>query len=252
MTSATTPAITAPQSAGVPTLNDLLEDGIYLLFLLRDRNAPNSTAEFNRRIDRFLNLFESNARNFGKSPDAVADAKFAFCAMLDEIILSSDFAIRDDWELGPLQLRLFGQHLAGETFFTKLDSLRLNPEAHVETLEVFQTCLLLGFQGKYLIEGSDKLHYLISRLAHEIEHVRGGSAEFAPHWKLPFRFQEFVRHELPLWIYYALLVVVCIGIFLILSIMLGEQAESLSSPPPLTNPARFDPPPAVPLPGRPA
>lgn len=252
MTSASTLSLATPQSASAPTLNDLLEDGIYLLFLLRDRNAPNSTAEFNRRIDRFLSLFESNARNFGKSPDAVADAKFAFCALLDEIILSSDFAIRDDWELAPLQLRLFGQHLAGETFFTKLDSLRLNPEAHVETLEVFHTCLLQGFQGKYLIEGSDKLHYLISRLTHEIEHVRGGSPEFAPHWKLPFKFQEFVRHDLPLWIYYALLVVVCVAIFLVLSILLGNQAESLSLPPALTAPTGFDMPPAAPLPGRPA
>lgn len=199
MTSASALPLAAPQSASAPTLNDLLEDGIYLLFLLRDRNAPNSTAEFNRRIDRFLGLFESNARNFGKAPDAVADAKFAFCALLDEIILSSDFAIRDDWELAPLQLRLFGQHLAGETFFTKLDSLRLNPEAHVETLEVFHTCLLLGFQGKYLIEGSEKLGYLTARLGDEIARMRGNPAGFAPHWSAPDRVRHQLRHQVPLW-----------------------------------------------------
>lgn len=228
MTSATTlPAPTALATSSTPTLNDLLEDGIYLLFLLRDRNAPNSTAEFNRRVDRFLAQFEANARNFGKAPEAVSDAKFAFCALLDEIILSSDFVIRDDWEIAPLQLRLFGQHLAGETFFSKLEDLRLKPEANVETLEVFLTCLLLGFQGRYLLEGQEKLNYLISRLTQEIEHVRGGKAEFAPHWKLPFKFQEFVRHELPLWLYYALLAVVCVAVFLGLHFMLGSQSGDL-------------------------
>jgi type VI secretion system protein ImpK len=230
MTSATIlPAAPALATSSTPTLNDLLEDGIYLLFLLRDRNAPNSTAEFNRRIDRFLGQFESNARNFGKTPEAVTDAKFAFCALLDEIILSSDFAIRDDWEIAPLQLRLFGQHLAGETFFSKLEDLRLNPEANVETLEVFLTCLLQGFQGRYLLEGQEKLNYLISRLTQEIEHVRGGKAEFAPHWRLPFKFQEFVRHELPLWLYFALLAIVCVVVFLGLHFMLGSQAGDLQA-----------------------
>ena len=95
-------------------LQELLEDGIYLLFLLRNSNAPNSLAEFNKRIDLFLDQFETNARNLGKPPAAVSDAKYAFCALMDEIILSSEFAIREDWERAPLQLRLFGEHLAGE------------------------------------------------------------------------------------------------------------------------------------------
>lgn len=226
-TASTLPAATTLPTNTTPTLNDLLEDGVYLLFLLRDGNAPNSTAEFNRRLDRFLTQFDSNARNFCKNAEAVSDAKFAFCALLDEIILSSNLPIRDEWEIAPLQLRLFGQHLAGETFFSKLDTLRLDPARNVETLEVFHTCLLLGFQGRYLLEGTDKLHYLVARLCQEIEHARGGRAEFAPHWRLPFKFQEYVRHELPLWLYYALLLVVGLAIFLTMHTMLGRGAEAL-------------------------
>lgn len=213
-----------------PTLDELLEDGIYLLFLIKDGNPPNSVAEFNKRIDRFLAQFESNARNFGKSPDAINDAKFAFCALLDEIILGSDFALRDEWELAPLQLRLFGQHLAGEIFFDKLETLRLDPVAHVELLEVFRTCLLLGFQGKYLIEGTEKLNYLVARLEQEITHARGGKAEFAPHWRLPLKFQEFVRHELPIWMYYTLLAVVAIVVFIAFHWQLGNKASALQVP----------------------
>lgn len=220
-----TPLTAAPTG---PTLNDLLEDGIYLLFLLRDGNPPNSAAEFNKRIDRFLAQFEANACNFGKSPDAIADAKFAFCALLDEIIFASDFAIRDDWELSPLQLRLFGQHLAGEVFFDKLENLRLDPMANVESLEVFHTCLLLGFQGKYLIEGTERLNYLVARLGQEIVHARGGKAEFSPHWRLPFKFQEFVRHELPIWLYYALLAGVAVIAFITFQWLLGSKAEELA------------------------
>ena len=209
-------------------LQELLENGIYLLFLLRNSNAPNSLAEFNKRIDLFLDQFETNARNLGKPPAAVSDAKYAFCALMDEIILSSEFAIREDWERAPLQLRLFGEHLAGERFFDKLDNLRIDPVANVEVLEVFYTCLLLGFQGKYLLEGSEKLNYLISRVGQEITHARGGRNEFAPNWKLPQRFAQYVRNELPLWLFFALLAVVGTSIFLLYQWFLQSDVEQLA------------------------
>lgn len=100
---------------------------------------------------------------------AIENAKYAFCAAMDEIILASSFSIRPLWERNPLQLRLFGEHLAGENFFDKLETMRIDPVANVEVLEVFYTVLLLGFQGKYLIEGTEKLDYLISRLGQEIK-----------------------------------------------------------------------------------
>ena len=58
-------------AAAAPTLREMLEDGIYLLFLLKDGNAPSSAVEFNRRVDQFLNQYERNARNFGKDQNAI-------------------------------------------------------------------------------------------------------------------------------------------------------------------------------------
>jgi type VI secretion system protein ImpK len=210
----------------------LQEDGIYLLFMLRNGNVPTSAEDFNRRIDQFLAQFERNARNFGKDFDQIHQAKYAFCALLDEIVLASESTIRPEWERAPLQLRLFGEHLAGEGFFERLDTLRLDPAKHLEALEVFYSCLLLGFQGKYLIEGEEKLNYLIQRLGQEISHARGGKAEFAPHWKLPQRFQQYVRNELPLWLYFALLAVVAVLIFLTYHLLLGNRIEREFGPSP--------------------
>ena len=211
------------------TLHDMLEDGIYLLFLLKCGNPPNTYTEFNKRVELFLAQLERNARNLGKPAKAVENAKYAFCALIDEIILSSDFSIRSDWERAPLQLRLFGEHLAGERFFDKLEVLRANPEENIETLEVFHTCLLLGFQGKYLLEGSEKLDYLVASIEREITRIRGGKAEFAPNWKLPQRFQQYVRHELPLWLFFALLTTVAVGFFLTYSWLLDSSATRLKA-----------------------
>lgn len=216
------------ESRFTKNLQGLMEDGIYLLFLLRNGTAPHSLSEFHKRIDQFLDQFETNARHLGKSTEDISDAKYAFCALMDETILSSDFPIREDWERAPLQLRLFGEHLAGERFFDKLEKLRLDPVAKVDVLEVFYTCLLLGFQGRYLLEGSEKLNYLISRLGQEITHARGGRHEFAPNWKLPQRFQHYVRNELPLWLFFALLAVVATAIFFLFRGILGGEADDLT------------------------
>lgn len=210
-----------------PSLRELMEDGIYLLFLLRDGNAPSSAPEFNRRVDHFLAQFEKNARNFNKQGLDISEAKYAFCALMDEIILSSEFSLRDEWERMPLQLRIFGEHLAGEGFFDRLEVLRRDPNANIEALEIFHTCLLLGFQGKYLLEGQEKLGYLTARVGQEITQVRGGKAAFSPNWKLPQRFQAFVRHELPLWLYIALLALVGSGIFLTYRYLLANDLSKV-------------------------
>lgn len=229
MTTATLATHLAPTATAFSkSLQELLEDGIYLLFLLRNGNPPNSLAEFNKRVDQFLAQFDANARHLGKPAEAISEAKYAFCALMDEIVLSSTFPIREDWERAPLQLRLFGEHLAGERFFDKLEQLRLDPVANLEALEVFYTCLLLGFQGKYLLEGSEKLNYLISRLGQEITHARGGRAEFAPNWKLPQRFQHYVRNELPLWLFFALLSVVATVLFFAFQWFLQGESEDLA------------------------
>lgn len=217
-----------------PSLLTLLDEGVYLLFQLRNGNHPTSTVDFNNRVDQLLGQFERNASNYGKSAEAIHEAKYAICALMDEIILSTDSPIRDSWERQPLQLRLFGEHLAGEGFFDHLDKLRMQPEKNVEALEVYYYSLLLGFQGKYMLEGLEKLHYLTSQLGQEINAVRGKHAEFSPNWKLPFKFNEMLRHELPMWVFYVVLLIAAIGIYTGLALILGSKTNEVKTLVPAT------------------
>lgn len=61
-------------------------------------------------------------------------------------------------------------------------------------------CLLMGFQGKYLLEGSEKLGYLTARLGDEIAHLKGRRASFAPHWQAPDRVVHVLRSDFPVWV----------------------------------------------------
>jgi type VI secretion system protein ImpK len=188
---------------------------------------PKSCVQLNRRIDLFLSNYEKQARNFGKEVHQIELAKYAFCALVDEVMLSPGAPLRDEWAQMPLQLRLFGDDFAGEHFFDRLEEARNDPARYVEVLEVFYTCMLLGFQGKYLLEGSEKLDYLVRRVGQEIQRVRGEAAEFSPNWKLPHRFQSFVRHELPLWAYFALLATMLAIVFGVFLALLDRQVVGI-------------------------
>jgi type VI secretion system protein ImpK len=60
-------------------------------------------------------------------------------------------------------------------------------------------CLLLGFQGTYMLDGPEKLSYLTARLGDEIAQMKGQRASFAPHWALPDKIAHRLKHEVPLW-----------------------------------------------------
>lgn len=198
------PAPNAPRPLAAPSyevksLLDLLYDGFFMLFLMKNGREPESVENFLERIQQFLNDFERGAKKLGTSADDVFMSKFAFCAAVDERVLASRFRIRTAWERRPLQIVLFGEQLAGEKFFQYLEECRAQGQARLQSLEVFHMCLLLGFQGKYLLEGSEKLSYLTARLGDEIAAMKGKRASFAPHWALPDQVEHALKRELPLW-----------------------------------------------------
>ncbi|RJG10794.1 type IVB secretion system protein IcmH/DotU, partial [Massilia cavernae] len=172
-------------ATGPRSLVDLMYEGFYALFLLKNGCGPHDKAGFVDHITQFLGDVDRRAKQMGVAPEDVEAAKYAYCAAVDEIILRSQYNIREAWETRPLQLRLFGDQLAGEHFFQKLEDLRARGNVHLQSLEVFHLCLLLGFQGKYALDGPDKLNYLSSRLGDEIARMRGKHRGFAPHAERP-------------------------------------------------------------------
>jgi type VI secretion system protein ImpK len=203
-------------AAGSPgaTLVDLMYEGFYALFLLRNGASPQGNVAFTSHISQFLADVDRHAKTAGVHVDDVTAAKYAFCAAVDEIILGSQFSIRDAWETRPLQLRIFGDQLAGEHFFERLEDLRARGNAHLQALEVFHMCLLLGFQGRYALDGHDKLNYLTARLGDEIARMRGKSRGFAPHAARPDQVANRMRSDLSLWVLMGVFSVAGLGAYL--------------------------------------
>ncbi|HEU4622850.1 MAG TPA: type IVB secretion system protein IcmH/DotU [Burkholderiaceae bacterium] len=220
--------VSTPRASHTPqarSLLDLMYDGFYMLLLIKNRQAPADAELFAAQIQTFLDGVERQARKLGISNEDIFTAKYAFCAMVDESVLSSQFRIRDAWERRPLQLALFGDQLAGENFFTKLEELRLKGAAHVQALEVFYVCLLMGFQGKYLLEGPEKLAYLTARLGDEIAHLKGSRSTFAPNWEPPDRIKHALKRDVPIWVVASIFALIGLSGFLGLRWHLANTTE---------------------------
>ena len=222
---------TADNAAGVGaahhrSLLDLFSDGIYLLMMLKRGQLPSDEGRFVQSIQTLLEKVERGAHKLGIAAEDVYSAKYAFCAAVDEAILSQPgAALREAWERNPLQLRLFGENLAGEHFFDRLDQLRAQGAPRLPSLEVYHYCLLLGLEGKYRIEGPEKLGYLSARLGDEITFLKGRKVGFAPHWMPPDRVTHALRRIVPLWAPAALLGGLGLIAFLGVSAMLSRQTD---------------------------
>jgi type VI secretion system protein ImpK len=222
----TAPTLLANRGAAPQSLVDLMYEGFYALFLLKNGCAPHGQAAFAEHMTQFLGDVERNARQLGVHADDVHAAKYAFCAAVDEIILRSQYGIRDAWETRPLQLRLFGDQLAGEQFFQRLEELRARGSAHLQALEVFHMCLLLGFQGRYALDGEDKLNYLCARLGDEIARMRGNNRGFAPHAERPDQIANKLRSDLSLWVLTAVFALAGLGAYLGFRATLGHTTDA--------------------------
>lgn len=224
-----------PSSAAVGatprSLLDLMSDGFYLLMLLKRGQLPSNESSFVESIQRFLETTERGAIKLNIGSEDIYAAKYAFCAAVDEAILSQMSPLREDWERNPLQLRLFGEHLAGEHFFDRLEQLRAQGATRLSSLEVYHYCLLLGFEGKYRLEGPEKLGYLTARLGDEIAYLKGKRAGFSPHWAPPDRVQHVLRKVTPLWAPVAVAAGAGVLAFVGIGALLGRDAgDRLAQP----------------------
>ena len=69
-------------------LVDLMHDGFYIVFLIKNQYLPENPEGFRAKILDQLNRFEQQAKKLQFSAEDIHDAKYAYCALLDETIVT--------------------------------------------------------------------------------------------------------------------------------------------------------------------
>lgn len=195
------PARQVPQ---LPSVNILLECSASVFALtakLRRNTATASLGSYREEIITSFDVLERIAFERQIGTGVVQDAKYALSAFVDEAVLASDNPERMEWMSSPLQLKFFGEHLAGENFFKKLNSLRQGGEKNLELLELYYTCLQLGFEGMYRMRGLEALMALQVDLRSQIDGYRGiVDPKLAPDGEPKSSMIARVSRNVPFWV----------------------------------------------------
>lgn len=164
-----------------------LQEAFTVAVRLRTRRQVAANAQaFRAHVKQLLQSADRQARAAGYDPAQVRLAIYAYVAFLDESVLNSGQSMFAEWGRQPLQEEVFGDHVAGETFFRQLSELlnRQDSEELADLLEVYLLCLLLGFGGKHAADPGT-LQAMQGAVQEKIRRVRGGPPPFAPQWSLP-------------------------------------------------------------------
>ena len=142
---------------------------------------------FRAQIKHLLALANREATQAGYDPRSVKLAVYAYVAFLDESVLGSGESGLASWPRQSLQEEVFGDHMAGETFFAHLDQLlaRQDSDETADVLEVFLLCLLLGFRGRYAASDRGALDAHVRAAREKVARIRGGREPLSPLWPLP-------------------------------------------------------------------
>lgn len=221
-----TPVLVSPPEIAGFSLIDEYSGGFQLLHMLHDGYTPTNRKRLVTEVGTLVATTRKRGLAAGLDPQSVDDAGYAFVAAIDEAVLASACTFRAEWESEPLQLTLFGDHLAGEHFFERLEHLRERGNGQLPVIEVFHRCLTLGFRGRYHLEGDDKLRYLMARLAEEITRGRQDAGPLAPHWARPDSAQFELRRIVSPLLVAALLVFVGGAAWGMLRLTLNRQATA--------------------------
>jgi type VI secretion system protein ImpK len=153
------------------TANDLvsLAAPVFDLILRIKSGIVTPSLELRPQVAAMLQKFEERALRNRFSEKIVRLAKFALAAFVDETVLTNNFSLKEEWEKYPLQLEYFGEQLAGNKFYDRLESMLKQIEAAVDAVEVYYVCLLLGFKGKYAIYLEEELLGTIQRTADALQ-----------------------------------------------------------------------------------
>jgi type VI secretion system protein ImpK len=221
---------------GPRDISALCTDLFLIIIRMREAEDLGDPASLRKLIGYFLDLFEKNCAAIGMAQDSIGEAKYAIVALMDETVLTVPGACRDYWVSRPMQLDYFGDNIAGQEFYEKLQKLLLQPENKKDVLEVYYLCLALGFEGKYRISNPEERLAIMDDLGRKLRRTRiRVSAELSPHGRRAETSDKrrATAFLFPLWLTGAICASAAVGAWIVMfyinSSALSELLSSIQS-----------------------
>jgi type VI secretion system protein ImpK len=220
----------------VATKNDLITFAgpIFDLVLRVKAGIVTPSPELRPKVEAMFEDFDRRAERYRFNHKIVSVSKFGLAAFVDEAVLTANFPLKHEWEKNPLQLKFFGEQLAGNKFFDKLESMLPQIEVTQDAVEIYYYCMLLGFKGRYAVYEQEKLLATMQNTANQLVKVgKIKSVDLSPNWLANDQPKPPEKKGMPIWAKVGALAFIGFGfivylvMFLLSSKFLQETVEKL-------------------------
>ncbi len=218
------------------TSNDLVRFAgpIFDLVLRLKAGIVQPSNELRPKCAKLLDDFEKRAERYRFNHKIVRVSKFALASFIDEVVLTNNFPLKDEWEKYALQLEYFGEQLAGNKFFDKLEAMLKQIKVTGDAVEIYYVCMLLGFKGRYAVYEQDKLVAVMQKTADALVKIgRIKPTELSPNWLANDQPEPPKKRGMPAWAKIsaaggmAFAVIIYLSLFLVSSIQLNDALDKL-------------------------
>jgi type VI secretion system protein ImpK len=146
--------------------------------------------------------FEQNALATGLDTRPLRAARYALCATIDDLVLSTPWGASSTWSQQSLTSIFHTEVIGGDRFFDILEQMQKDLGRNGEVVELMYLCTSLGFEGRYRVmpRGVAALNELRDSVYRLIRNRRGDfERELSPHWRGLDMTHRPLGQRIPLW-----------------------------------------------------
>ncbi len=193
------------------------------------RGAANPDPEQLRRgMVTEMRGFERNALTTGLDTRALRAARYALCATIDDLVLSTPWGAASSWSQQSLTSIFQNEVTGGDRFFEILEQMQKDLGHNGEVVELMYLCTSLGFEGRYRVmpRGTAALTELRDGVYRLIRTRRGDfERELSPHWRGTDLGYRTLRQRIPFWAIGAGTALMAALIYLVFNFMLAGRSD---------------------------
>ena len=197
--------------------------------IVSGRGAANPDPEQLRRgMVTEMRSFERNALTTGLDTRALRAARYALCATIDDLVLSTPWGAASSWSQQSLTSIFQNEVTGGDRFFEILEQMQKDLGHNGEVVELMYLCTSLGFEGRYRVmpRGTAALPELRDGVYRLIRTRRGDfERELSPHWRGVDLGHRALRQRIPFWAIGAGTALMAALIYLVFNFMLAGRSD---------------------------
>jgi type VI secretion system protein ImpK len=196
--------------------------------IANDRAQPPDPDRLREAMTKAIRDFEKDALATGLDTRSLRAARYALCAMIDDLVMSTPWGSHSSWAQHSITSVFHNEVIGGERFFDILDQMQADLGHHAPVVELMYFCASLGFEGRYRVmpRGVVALTDLRDGVYRTLRQRRGDfERELSPHWRGLNPNAGRHKRRLPVWA--AGLVTACIlaAIYVTFSFLLAGGSD---------------------------